>query len=240
MLAHPADAEDATQEILVKAVTRLAAFEGRSAIRTWLYRIVVNHVLNMRRGRVERPMTFSEYGRGLDDTPDLDLPDPAAGPDVRLLVAEARIGCTSAMLLCLDREQRLIYVLGEILGVTDAVGAELLDMMPDTFRQRLARARRDLHSFMNDKCGLVNQANPCRCAGFIRCGHVDPANLLFARDRVREVREVAPSTADALATLDARYADVFRQHPFYESRDVISVLQRVLEVPEADRPTDRP
>jgi RNA polymerase sigma factor (sigma-70 family) len=244
MLAHPADAEDATQEILIKAITRLAAFEGRSSVRTWLYRIVVNHVLNMRRGRVERPMTFSEYGRGLDATPDLDIPDSAAGPDVRLLVDEARIGCTSAMLLCLDREQRLIYVLGEILGVTDAVGAELLDMSHDNFRQRLARARRDLHSFMNDQCGLVNQANPCRCArktvGFIRCGHVDPANLLFARDRVRQVREFTPSTADALATLDARYADIFRQHPFYEPRDLVSVLRQLLETPEGRRVTDLP
>ena len=244
MLAHPADAEDATQEILIKAITRLAGFEGRSSVRTWLYRLVVNHVLNMRRGRVERPMTFSEYGHGLDGTPDLDLPDSAAGPDVRLLVDEARIGCTSAMLLCLDREQRLIYVLGEILGVTDAVGAELLGMSPDNFRQRLARARRDLHSFMNDKCGLVNQANPCRCsrktAGFIRCGHVDPANLLFARDRVQQVREFAPSAADALSALDARYADVFRRHPFYESRDLVPVLRRLLETPEGRRVTDLP
>jgi RNA polymerase sigma factor (sigma-70 family) len=244
MLAHPHDAEDATQEILIKALTRLSSFERRSSFRTWLYRIVVNHILNMRRGRAERPSTFSEYGRGLDGTPDLDLPDSSAGPDVRLLVDEARIGCTSAMLLCLDREQRLIYVLGEILSVTDAVGAELLEVSPDNFRQRLARARRDLHSFMNDKCGLVNQANPCRCArktaGFIRCGHVDPANLLFARNRVRQVRELAPSTADALATLDARYADVFRQHPFYESRDLVPALRRLLETPEWHRATDLP
>src|SRR5256886_14969793 len=98
MLYHPQDAEDATQEVLIKALTRLSSFEGRSSFRTWLYRLVVNHVLNMRRGRAERPLTFSEYGRGLDGTPDLDLPDSAAGPDVRLLVDEARIGCTSAML----------------------------------------------------------------------------------------------------------------------------------------------
>src|SRR2546426_11000065 len=65
MLAHPQDAEDATQEILIKALTRLSSFEGRSSFRTWLYRLVVNHVLNMRRGRAERPLTFSEYGRGL-------------------------------------------------------------------------------------------------------------------------------------------------------------------------------
>jgi DNA-directed RNA polymerase specialized sigma24 family protein len=55
MLAHPQDAEDATQEILIKALTRLASFEGRSRFRTWLYRIVVNHVLNMKRGRREEP-----------------------------------------------------------------------------------------------------------------------------------------------------------------------------------------
>src|SRR5881409_2061338 len=53
MLYHPQDAEDATQEILVKALTALSSYEGRSSFRTWLYRIVVNHVLNIKRGRLE-------------------------------------------------------------------------------------------------------------------------------------------------------------------------------------------
>src|SRR2546429_6377975 len=57
MLYHPQDAEDATQEILIKVLTRLSSFEGRSSFRTWLYRIVVNHVLNMKRGRVEHAST---------------------------------------------------------------------------------------------------------------------------------------------------------------------------------------
>jgi DNA-directed RNA polymerase specialized sigma24 family protein len=68
------------------------------------------------------------------------------------------------MLLCLDREHRSIYILGEILEVTDGMGAELLEISRENFRQRLARARRKLHNFMNDKCGLVNRANRCRCA----------------------------------------------------------------------------
>src|SRR5258707_11105392 len=51
MLSHPQDAEDATQEILVKALTTLSSFEGRSSFRTWLYLIVVNHFLNIRPGR---------------------------------------------------------------------------------------------------------------------------------------------------------------------------------------------
>src|SRR5256712_724006 len=219
MLAHPQDAEDATQEVLIKAVTQLSSFEGRSSFRTWLYRIVVNHVLNMQRGRVEQQaLGFPAYGAALDATPDLDLPDPSTAPaEVRLLVTEAMISCVSGMLLCLDREQRLTYILGEIFGVTDTVAAELLEISSENFRQRLARARRDLHSFMHDKCGLVNRANPCRCAkktrGFIQAGHVDPEHLLFAHDHIRQVREVVPKVYEALRTLDDQCADIYRQHP---------------------------
>jgi RNA polymerase sigma factor (sigma-70 family) len=246
MLYHPQDAEDATQEILVKALTGLASFEGRSSFRTWLYRIAVNHVLNTKRGRREpHGLTFGCYGHGLDATPDVDPPDDRAVPvDVRLLVAEARITCTAGMLLCLDREQRLAYVLGDIFEVSDVVGAELLDISRENFRQRLARARRDLHSFMNDKCGLVNRANPCRCAkktrGFIEAGYVDPTHLLFARERVERVREAASSRTEALATLDDQCAEVFRRHPFHESPDLVPALRRLLQGPLFRRATDLP
>ena len=76
---HPQDAEDATQEILIKVLTRLSSVEGRSSFRTWLYRIVVNHVLNMKRGRAEvqhASIDFASYGAALDATPDLELADP--------------------------------------------------------------------------------------------------------------------------------------------------------------------
>jgi RNA polymerase sigma factor (sigma-70 family) len=243
MLYHPQDAEDATQEILVKAFTRLGSFEGRSSFRTWLYRIAVNHVLNTKRGRREPALTFGCYGHGLDTTPDFDPPDERTVPvDVRLLVDEARMTCTAGMLLCLDREQRLAYILGEIFEVTDAVGAELLDMSRENFRQRLARARRDLHSFMNDKCGLVNRANPCRCAkktrGFIEAGYVDPEHLLFAREHVEEVRQRSRTTAEGLMTLDEQCAEVFRKHPFYESPDAVPALRRLLQGPLFQRTTD--
>jgi RNA polymerase sigma factor (sigma-70 family) len=246
MLHHPQDAEDATQEILLKALTRLSSFEDRSSFRTWLYRIVVNHVLNMKRGRAERAaVSFQSFGDALDGTPDLDPPEPSgASADVHLLVAEAMIACTSGMLLCLDREQRLTYILGEILGVSDTVAAELLEISRDNFRQRLARARRDLHNFMNDKCGLVNPASPCRCAkktrGFIDAGHVDPENLLFARDHVLRVRQVVPKAFETIRTLDAQCASVYREHPFHETPDLVQMLRRLLESPDFRRATDVP
>jgi len=235
MLYHPQDAEDATQEILVKVLTRLSSFEGRSSFRTWLYRIVVNHVLNMRRGRVEAPsIGFRLYGEELDQTPDLDLPDSTAtSPDMNLLVTEAMLACTSGMLLCLDREQRLAYILGAIFAVSDTVAAEVLEITAENFRQRLARARRDLRNFMNDKCGLVNQANPCRCAketrGFIQAGHVDPENLLFNRERICEVRGAAPKVYETIKTLDGRCADIYRRHPFFKPPDLAQMVRRLIE-----------
>jgi len=233
MLYYPHDAEDTTQEILIKLITKLSTFQGRSSFRTWLYRIVVNHVLNQKRRDWEDRTNFVKYGRELDETPDLDLPDPNSLPaDVALIVEEAKIGCTSGMLLCLDREQRVTYILGEIFGVTDAVGAEVLEISRENFRQKLARARRDLHNFMHGQCGLVNGANPCRCAkktqGFIKAGYLNPATLLFARERVTRVSEVAPKTSADLSALDEAYAEIHRAHPFQSPPDFAASLRQLL------------
>ena len=238
MVYLPQDAEDATQEVLIKLITKLSTFAGRSSFRTWLYRIVVNHVLNMKRGRADEVgWTFKRYGESLDSAPDMDLPDPRSVPaDVQLLVDEARIGCTSGMLLCLDREQRLIYILGDILGVSDVVGGELLEISRDNFRQKLARTRRDLHNFMQEKCGLVDQANPCRCAkktqAFMKAGFVDPQKLLFARDRITRVRDVAEKANRDLEALDAAYGEIHRDHPFHDPPDFVAALRTLIDTVE--------
>src|SRR3954447_1943344 len=236
MVFQPHDAEEVTQEVLVKVITRLGTFKGESSFRTWLYRIAANHVLNMkRRGGETRVTTFADFGTALDRTPDLDLPDPNSVPvELPVLVEEAKNGCTMGMLLCLDRKQRLIFTLGEILGASDTVGGEVLEMSADNFRQCLARARRDLHSFMNGQCGLVNKDNPCRCPkktrGFIQAGHVDPRHLLFVPEHVERVRDVVPATVRQIEdVVERQHADIFREHPFLKPANLVSWLQRLLE-----------
>ncbi len=236
MVFQPEDAEEVTQEVLVKVVTKLSTFRGESKFRTWLYRIAANHVLNMKRRSKETPATtFADFGAAIKGTPDLDLPDPKSVPvDLPVLVEEAKNGCTMGMLLCLDRMQRLIFTVGEILGASDGVGAEVLDMTADNFRQCLSRARRDLHSFMNSQCGLVNRSNPCRCAkktrGFIEHGHVDPAHLLFVPHHVERVRDVAGDTIRAIEdVVERQHAAIFRDHPFLQPSDQIRWLRHMLE-----------
>ena len=98
MVFHPQDAEEVTQEVLVKVITKLSTFKGESNFRTWLYRIAANHVLNMKRRSAEaRVTTFADYGAAIDRTPDLDLPDPKTVPvELPLLVEEAKIGAAAA------------------------------------------------------------------------------------------------------------------------------------------------
>lgn len=236
MVFQAQDAEEVTQEVLVKVITRLSTFQGESQFRTWLYRITANHVLNMkRRGGEQETQTFSSYAGAINDTPDLDLPDPKTVPvEVPLLVEEAKISCTTGMLLCLDRKQRLIFTLGEIFGASDTVGSEILEMTADNFRQSLSRARRDLYQFMHGQCGLINANNPCRCAkktkGFIEAGHVDPEHLQFVPLHVQTVMEAAAGVVRTIeTTVDQQYAAIFREHPFLEPKDQIDWLRQLLD-----------
>ena len=107
-------------------------------------------------------------------------------------------------------------------------------MTADNFRQCLARARRDLHSFMNNQCGLVNKSNPCRCPkktrGFIEHGHVDPHHLLFVPEHVERVRDVAGETVREIEdVVERQHAALFREHPFLQPADEIHWLRRMLE-----------
>src|SRR5204863_7977867 len=110
MVFHPQDAEEVTQEVLVKVITKLSTFKGESKFRTWLYRIAASQVLNMKRRSAEtNATTFADFGAASSRTPDLDLPDPKSIPvELPVLVEEAKSGCTMGMQLCVDRKQRPI------------------------------------------------------------------------------------------------------------------------------------
>ena len=236
MVFHSQDAEEVTQEVLIKAITRLSTFQANSQFRTWLYRITVNHVLNMkRRGGEKQEQTFASYASAINETPDMDLPDPKSVPvEVPLLVEEAKISCMTGMLLCLDRKQRLIFTLGEIFEVSNIVGGEIMEMTAVNFRQSLSRARCDLYQFMHGQCGLVNASNPCRCPkktkGFIEAGHVDPDLLQFVPLHLQRMMDISAGAVRTVeSSMHAQYAALFREHPFLEPKSQVDWLRQLLD-----------
>ncbi len=166
MLGHPADAEDAAQEILVIVLTHLGSFRDESALGTWVWRIAASHLARVRRGRRET-ITFET----LDERLRTGLREVSEEPDPeeQALAREVRLRCTQAMLLSLDRELRIAYVLGDIFNLSGEEAAEVLEIDPAAYRKRLSRARVRLHDFLRGWCGVFDEANPCRCAGQVEC-----------------------------------------------------------------------
>jgi len=237
MVFYPQEAEDITQEVLIKIITKLSTFRKESSFRTWVYRIVVNQVLNMKKslGEKKHASNFDDYWKIIENVPDNELPlQENYEVEMRTIVNEVKVSCMSGMLLCLDREQRLIYILGAIFQVTDKIGAEIMDISRDNFRQKLSRARKQLFSFMHNKCGLMNRDNPCSCEKktkvLIDSGYVNPKKMLFNINYVHTIESASEEKAyrfDEL--LDDRSQKLFRDTPFQEPPDFVLSLRELLD-----------
>jgi len=183
MLWHPQDAEDATQEILVRVVTRLAQFDFQSRLKTWAYRVATNYLLDVKKSCVERQkLSFTFFAEDLAE----GLSSGGPGDHERsLLTEEVKIGCTLGMLQCLDRPHRLAYVLGEILELPAPEAAEALELEPAAFRKRLQRAREAIEVFTRAHCGLTSAEAACACnrrvPAAIQLGRINPTAPHFAR-----------------------------------------------------------
>ncbi len=232
MTANTQDAEDITQEAFIKAITSLSKFEGKSNFRTWLYRITVNHFLNTKKRKSEFSVVdFESYFNSIDSMPSADLNEQEEN-ELKETIEELRISCTSGMIMCLSREQRMVYVLGELFDVNHNLGGEILDISPGNFRIKLMRARKDIYHWLNNKCGLVNKENPCRCSkktkAYIKAGKVDPDNLQFNtryRSKINDVsREKAGNITNTVEDLNRK---IFLDHPMQDPIQTSKIINEV-------------
>jgi RNA polymerase sigma factor (sigma-70 family) len=211
-LGHPDDAQDACQEILVRIVTRLGTFEGRSKFTTWAYTVAVRSLLRTRKRLVEASVQGADAFAAFLDAGMGDIDPTLEEVEYRLLCEEVRISCTYGMLLCLSRPQRAAYLLADVLDVTDADGAKVLGCTRAAFRQRVSRARRTLRQVIDNRCGLVDPANPCRCGRQIAssqaAGILDRDRLPLAghpREAVRVWIEPVAKQLDAVVAIGDLY-----------------------------------
>jgi RNA polymerase sigma factor (sigma-70 family) len=161
MLWNREDAEDATQEILIRIVTHLSQFGFRSRLKTWAYRLAVNYILDVKKSAIERlHMSFERFA---DDLEGGIQPVSASDTEQSVLIEEVKVGCSLAMLQCLDRPHRAAYVLGEIMELSGPEAADVLEVSPALFRKRLQHAREAVIAFTKAHCGLVSDAAPCQC-----------------------------------------------------------------------------
>ena len=225
LLRNPDDAADLSQEAIIKMITKLNQFKGKSSFRTWLYKIVIHHFIKSKKRKSEAEIeSFEKYGDFLDSaytTEEMTAEEHQKYQDEIIFI---RNNCMTSMLLCLSRQQRIVFILGAIFNIRSHIAAQLLDISAENFRQQLSRAKADLFQFMGNKCGLINPNNPCRCAkktkGFIKDGLLDPSRLQFRDGLLKEIREIASENNSRLDNLmEGQYLSFFRQQP-YENKDL--------------------
>jgi len=185
MLGHAADAEDATQEILIQAITHLGEVRDPEAAGAWTFKIACRHLVRTRRqGKLEaHRLTFRAFGADLNDGLE-EIPDEATkDPETHAIIEEVKIGCTLALLTCLSRPLRAAYILGEIFELSDSEAASALEIDAAAFRQRLRRARFLVTGFVQAECGIVSRSANCRCdrrmAQALRLGRVEKGRSLL-------------------------------------------------------------
>ncbi|MGC1471235.1 MAG: RNA polymerase sigma factor [Psychroserpens sp.] len=220
---NPEDALDATQDILIKIINNLKNFSGQSAFRTWVYRIAINHYLNAPKSKTER--LLNDHSQQFSGFSDADERNSFSEEEVE----EVRVLCSTAMLMCLNREQRLLYIMGEVFGVDHNLGSQLFDVSKANYRIKLHRARLELTNFVTGKCGIINPKNPCRCPKktrtFINNGIIDKNNLRFTTDFKHTVATIVETQKEDISDkiqLDLR--ELFQNSPFQVKEEIDDLL----------------
>jgi RNA polymerase sigma factor (sigma-70 family) len=228
MLGQRDDAADACQEILLKVVTHLGSFRGAAAFTTWVFQIARNHLLTAATRQRESPeVSLEAIGARLRMGLDFgthwhaSLGDPmgierSLSPEDKAEARELALSCTQTMLMALDREQRLTYLLDAVFGLSSADAAQVLGTTAAAYRQRLSRARAVLEPFMQRTCGLVNPTAVCRCDKQLPAwrherGHT--ATLVAVR---RAERAEAGQQFDSLVRM-SQAAALFRSQPLVDA-----------------------
>lgn len=227
------EAKDLTQEVLIKIITKLSSFEGKSSFRTWAYRIVFNQFLQTKRRPMEdRWDSLESFAQELNSIPSPEVSYEEEQEQI-LRTKTARTRCMSGMLMCLTREQRLMYILGEVFRVDHNIGAEIFGLSKENYRVKLSRTRKEFHSFMNRQCGLVNLNNPCRCSKKAKAmeaaGKMQTNVKLFDPEYYSTITEFAEKVGDEVAdTMDRKYVEFFQRHPSKTNFDVDTVIDEIV------------
>jgi RNA polymerase sigma factor (sigma-70 family) len=134
MLGNPEDAEDQSQEILIKIITHLSDYREESAFGSWVYRIACNHLLTTRKqASARQAVSFEFLEEMFASESDKPYTLSVSGPERDLLLEETRLECMQTVPACLDGSMRIVFILGDVFGVTSKEGAYIREITPDGF-----------------------------------------------------------------------------------------------------------
>ncbi len=200
MLGTFQDAQDATQDILLKIITHLSSFEGKSSFSTWVFRIASNYLKDYKKHMFAKfPLSFEFYGDDIRNAKIEDVPDLTQNVERSILAEELKLSCTNVMLQCLDAESRCIFILGTMFKLDSRIAGDILDITPEAYRQRLSRVRKKVGDFLKEYCGEYGKGT-CHCAERVNYAiqnhRIHPARLDFTTAVLKDMVAVKETMED--------------------------------------------
>ncbi len=232
MLGTFADAEDATQDILLKMITHLSSFRGDSSFTTWVFSIAANHLINYKKHMFAHyPLSFEYYGDDIENGKIQDVPDLTQNVEKDILAEELKMSCTNVMLQCLDTESRCIFILGTMFKVDSRIAGDILEMTPQAYRKRLSRVREKMADFLNSYCGEYG-GGKCRCKDrvnyAIKNHRINPLQLDYTK-----AAEISESTLldvkNAMEDIDNLSQDFSFCKPYQSPECIKNLIQELLD-----------
>jgi len=150
LLGSAVDADDAAQETMVRAWQALHRFEGRSSIRSWLYRIATNVCVDVYKRRRRRPELLDLSSDGIP----APASDEVAADPAEVLVRRESVRHALVVAFGLPPRQRTVLMLREVHRLSAAEVAEMTGMSVAAVNSSLQRARASLQ--LRRSCQLVS------------------------------------------------------------------------------------
>lgn len=224
MLGTFPDAEDASQDILLKIITHLSSFKKDSSFTTWVFAIAVNHLKNYKKHMFANyPLSFEFYGNDIENGQIRDVPDLTQNVEKAILAEELKMSCTNVMLQCLDTESRCIFVLGTMFKLDSRIAGDILGITPDAYRQRLSRIRKKMAAFLENYCGEYGSGK-CRCKERVNYAiqnhRIDPVHPEYT-NAYKIPQETILDVKEAMENIDDVSQD-FSFNKLYTSPDKIT------------------
>ena len=235
MLGTFADAEDATQDILLKMITHLSTFRGESAFTTWVFRIAVNHLKNYKKHMFAHAgLSFAYYGEDIENGKIQDVPDVTQNVEKDILAEELKMSCTNVMLQCLDTESRCIFILGTMFQVDSRIAGEIWKIPPEAYRQRLSRVRRKMADFLGQYCGEYGSGR-CRCKDRVNYAiqnhRINPLQLCYTTAEEAPV-ETMLAVKNAMEQLDDLSIEFSFCKAYWSTGRTKQLIQELLNSPQ--------
>lgn len=229
------EAEDISQEVLIKVYNNIPDFRFECTFKVWLYKIVINSAIDfIRKNKKAKQNKWVNLRVSDNEYLEKYHPDLLNNPvEARMLIKEMQIKCLIGFFVCLNQRERAVYIFGTILKLPGKMGAQILEMTYANYRKMHSRSKQKIENIMQNSCSLINKKAKCQCkkalSQCLQNNYIKKGKYEYSSDDVKLFRKSLLSANSVFRKfLNKKCHKILRSLPQYESRHTIDSIKKIV------------